>query len=124
MSTAPNTGSGAPAGAPGKQDGADDSAWIAHAACRGVPTSLFYPTRGEVLSALVRGLCQCCPVAEQCLSTALARHDSYGVWGGHTGDQRRPLRRAWLKAKSDDERRELVRNAVASVRRGVTTASA
>jgi len=124
MSTASDAGPGAPAGAPGGWGGADSTAWLVRAACRGVPTFLFYPTRGEVPSALVRGLCQCCPVAEECLSTALAMHDTYGVWGGLTGSQRRPLRRAWLRSRSDEERRDLVRNAVASVRRGITTASA
>lgn len=54
--------------------------WRARAACRGMPTALFYQ---PVPTAALR-VCTGCPVRAQCLQVAFDHADPYGVWGGLT----------------------------------------
>jgi WhiB family redox-sensing transcriptional regulator len=69
-------------------------AWRAHARCKGVSTSVFFPARGDGFSLRVaRQLCQCCPVQAECRAYALSTHVRYGVWGGTSERQRVRLRR-------------------------------
>lgn len=66
--------------------------WQLQAACRGVPTEVFYPERStQVASPLA--VCASCPVRAHCLAEALDREEM-GVWGGMTADDRRKLRRS------------------------------
>jgi WhiB family redox-sensing transcriptional regulator len=65
--------------------------WYQRAACRGVGTEGFIIDKGHRLS---RGLCQDCPVRQECLDTALADPDLVGVWGGTSERERREMRRA------------------------------
>lgn len=62
------------------------------AACAGMDTNLFYPERGEDNAQAV-AVCRDCPVREQCLDHAVRNGETYGVWGGLSGKQRRRLRR-------------------------------
>jgi WhiB family redox-sensing transcriptional regulator len=66
--------------------------WQALAACRGEPTSTFFPERGGSM-ARARELCASCPVMGQCLSYADADEDLDGYWGGTSGRERARLRR-------------------------------
>ena len=65
-------------------------AWRARAACRGVPTALFFtdPPSG---TAVV--LCSRCPVRAECLAYALADPHLVGYWAGTTERERRQMRR-------------------------------
>ena len=67
-------------------------AWTEQAACRGAGTETFYPaTPDEEAEAL--SICATCPVRAQCLDYAVRNHETYGIWGGTTPEQRRRIRR-------------------------------
>lgn len=64
--------------------GGTEDAWRAYARCAdgtGQLTALFF---SEALDDIARAKAFCggCPVQDECLSTALARHEPWGVWGG------------------------------------------
>jgi len=66
------------------------------AACRGMPTALFFPARGEggvMTAARARAVCAGCPVRVGCLAHALDALEWTGVWGATTEKERRPLSR-------------------------------
>lgn len=65
--------------------------WHARAACRGVGSETFFPTRGESVE-MAKQYCGDCPVAPHCLASAL-EHGDGGIWAGTSGRQRRQLRR-------------------------------
>lgn len=65
--------------------------WMDDAACAEVGTEFFFPEKGES-SQIAKGICAGCPVARACLRFGL--NEDFGVWGGTTTKQRRPLRRA------------------------------
>ena len=65
--------------------------WEDDAACRGMNPELFYPGQGESV-AEARAVCEECPVRRECLSTALARPEMFGVWGGLAERGRRQVR--------------------------------
>ena len=74
--------------------------WSDAAACRGIENLLFFsPDVMETKDARLRRerqaklLCADCNVREECLSSALAQRESYGIWGGLTELERRALLR-------------------------------
>jgi len=74
--------------------------WSDAAACRGIESLLFFSPdvmeSKEVRSRRERQakqLCADCSVREDCLSSALAQRESYGIWGGLTEVERRALLR-------------------------------
>jgi len=73
-------------------------AWREHAACSHVDTNLFFPVgvTGPAVPQIARAkaVCANCPVQTPCLEFALRTHQDYGVWGGHTEEERRSIRRA------------------------------
>ena len=72
-----------------------EAKWMADAACRGMDTSLFYPSRGANKDVVAsRKICNACQVQEECLDYALSlvEREDYGVWGGTSGRQRRAIR--------------------------------
>jgi WhiB family redox-sensing transcriptional regulator len=42
--------------------------------------------------AAARGVCEACPVRQECLSYALEANERYGMWGGLSQDQRIKLK--------------------------------
>ena len=71
--------------------------WRGEAACKGMPTELYYDQEGrggaipeiyEVLS----GLCESCPVKSQCLEWAL-QSEMYGYFAGTTAVERKAIRK-------------------------------
>ncbi len=73
---------------------AASTSWRAQARCRGVSTEVFFPARGDNLSARVaQRICRGCPVRAECLEYALAAEERFGVWGGTSEHRRRELRR-------------------------------
>lgn len=74
--------------------------WRAASACRDLPSDAFFfdgPTRPlEELAA--KAICAGCIVVDACLAEAIAHNVPYGVWGGMTAAERRPLRRAWMNS--------------------------
>ena len=47
---------------------------------------------------MAKALCSGCQVRPVCLLYALETNQATGVWGGTTDDERRALRRTWVRA--------------------------
>lgn len=66
------------------------------AACRALPTDLFFPAEGsngnDPVIAAAKAVCWQCPVRRQCVAYALADPAVSGVWGATTTDERRAER--------------------------------
>lgn len=84
------------------------SHWREHAACRGYPTEMFFPERGDNAAILeAKALCARCPVRDDCLEFAVVSGERQGVWGGKTDRSLRPLRVALERSnKSRGARRQ------------------
>ncbi|MDQ4090564.1 MAG: WhiB family transcriptional regulator [Actinomycetota bacterium] len=81
---------------------ATDDGWRAQARCLGSDPDLFFPlgNTGKPLAQaeVAKRLCSGCEVRPVCLLYALETNQVTGVWGGTTEDERRALRRKWLRA--------------------------
>jgi WhiB family redox-sensing transcriptional regulator len=72
--------------------------WTDAAACRNSEGALFYPADSAERKedrlereVVAKRICASCGVREDCLEAALARHESYGIWGGLNELERRGL---------------------------------
>lgn len=72
--------------------------WTELAACRGSEGSLFFPPDASerkdervARELMAKRICAECVVREECLTSALERHESHGVWGGLNELERRSL---------------------------------
>lgn len=79
--------------------------WRTRAACLGLDPEIFFPisSTGPVAYAELqhaRQICSTCPVRQACLNWAITIGADYGVWGGHSEDERRRLRRARSRTPS------------------------
>lgn len=80
-----------------------DTSWHHQAACKNLPTLLFFPPEGErpaerdVREAKAKAVCDTCPVRMRCLEEALQRNDKYGIWGGLNPDERVVVRRRLMR---------------------------
>jgi WhiB family transcriptional regulator, redox-sensing transcriptional regulator len=67
--------------------------WWKSAACQDADPELFFPVSSVGLSrkdvARAKAVCALCVVRQPCLQFALATHQTYGVWGGTTEEERR-----------------------------------
>lgn len=75
--------------------------WVDDALCAEVGGDAWFPPmRGGATLELrmAQEICRQCPVRQECLDFAVANNEQYGVWGGLTPLERRPLVRA-LKAQ-------------------------
>lgn len=59
--------------------------WYLQAACRGKPTSWFFPAKGEP-TARAKAICAECPVIDRC---AQAGAGEAGIWAGESERSRR-----------------------------------
>lgn len=66
--------------------------WMERAACRGLPTDLFFPERGADTSA-AKAVCAACPVRDDCYEYAFESNERHGIWGGTAERERRRIRR-------------------------------
>jgi len=76
-----------------------DDSWRHLAACRGMPTALFFPEPGHADPDVVteaKSVCARCPVRRRCLTVGL--HEEHGIWGGLTAAERREARNRQEKA--------------------------
>ncbi len=76
-------------------------AWQDHAACRGKPTELFFPERGQTVKEAKR-ICSECPVASACeeyVESFPAYMSEHGVWNGKSARQRRREHSAALEVR-------------------------
>lgn len=65
-----------------------DDRWVLRAACREADPDLFYSDDADDVRVAL-SYCERCPVADTCLTVALANGERFGVWGGTTERQRR-----------------------------------
>ena len=90
-------------------DLADD--WKRRAACHSMAPDLFFPAgttgaaRHEIAAA--KAVCSDCEVRSDCLRFAVSTNQEFGIWGGTTEDERRDLRRHWLRRTARYERATL-----------------
>jgi len=90
---------GAPARWAGDEDDAQPAGptWRLDAACRDLPTDLFFPVghgpHAQAQVRLAKEICSGCHVRRECLAYALAANAGYGVFGGLGEDERREFRR-------------------------------
>jgi WhiB family redox-sensing transcriptional regulator len=81
--------------------GAQTVGWRDAAACRDTDPDLFFPigTTGPAVDQIsaAKQVCDSCPVKDPCLEFALANNQDSGVWGGTSEEERRRLRRVWIK---------------------------
>jgi WhiB family transcriptional regulator, redox-sensing transcriptional regulator len=77
--------------------------WRLAASCRSVDPDLFFPvgTTGLALDQIdaAKAVCNACPAKAPCLEFALATNQDSGIWGGTSEDERRTLRRQWLRQR-------------------------
>lgn len=74
------------------------SDWLARAECHqeSIDPEIFFPGDGipRVIPPEVAKICMRCEVREECLSSAIANKEAFGIWGGKTpGERRRFVRR-------------------------------
>lgn len=71
--------------------------WRDDALCRNTDPELFFPigTTGSAIVAIeeAKRLCTSCTVSNACLDFALETNQDSGVWGGHSEEERRAIRR-------------------------------
>lgn len=71
--------------------------WQLEAACRGMDASTFFHPAGERAGprdrriARAKAICRSCPVLAECLDQALRAREPYGIWGGHSEQERAEL---------------------------------
>jgi WhiB family redox-sensing transcriptional regulator len=74
--------------------------WRGLASCARHTPELFFPVGetglGGTQIAMAKRICIGCPVRQECLDYALASNQRFGIWGGLTEEERRPVRRRWL----------------------------
>ena len=71
--------------------------WRVEAACRELPTELFFPIghgpRAQAQAGLAKEVCGGCAVRDECLCYALGANARYGIFGGLDEEERRDVRR-------------------------------
>jgi WhiB family transcriptional regulator, redox-sensing transcriptional regulator len=77
--------------------------WRVDAACRDTNPDLFFPvgSTGTAVEqiASAKAVCAMCPACDPCLRYAIATNQDSGVWGGTSEEERRKIRRVWVKAQ-------------------------
>lgn len=88
--------------------------WQLRAACRGMDSSLFFPSPDERNTARARrtakakAVCRDCPAIMECRAHALRVHEPYGIWGGLSEDEREEVL-AMLATRSPGRRTDVAR---------------
>jgi hypothetical protein len=67
-----------------------EMAWHDRSLCAEVDPALFYPEDGEPAAPALR-VCAACPVRPECLEHAVGSGEMFGIWGGLSERERRPL---------------------------------
>jgi WhiB family redox-sensing transcriptional regulator len=66
--------------------------WRAQAACRGLPTELWFPQKGDNhAQSVAKEICGTCPVQQDCYDYAMEvaqQVELLGTWGGTSQKQR------------------------------------
>ena len=72
--------------------------WRNRAACASLPDSMFF-LAGDDFAGMkeAKKVCADCPVKAECLEFAILTNQSLGIWGETTPNERRQIRRRWLR---------------------------
>jgi WhiB family redox-sensing transcriptional regulator len=77
--------------------------WRLDASCRSIEPSLFFPIgvtrQAHDQIGAAKQICATCPVTRPSLEFAIATNQDNGVWGGTSEEERRALRRKWLRSR-------------------------
>jgi WhiB family redox-sensing transcriptional regulator len=82
--------------------------WRLHAACGGLPSSMFFSPDGERGATrrrrerAAKAVCGGCAVRERCAAYALAYKERYGVWGGLSEHEREAI---WYRQARESTKR-------------------
>lgn len=72
--------------------------WLQYGVCTVPGAPSMFPSDGDRHGIeLAKSVCAVCPVAAECLVTALARGEQWGIWGGMTTNERKSFRRKQLR---------------------------
>ncbi len=78
-----------------KSKAVHDAEWLDAGACRSEDPELFFPITSSGPSAqqiaAAKEVCASCGVQRQCLHYALESHQSHGVWGGTSEEERQRM---------------------------------
>jgi WhiB family redox-sensing transcriptional regulator len=66
--------------------------WKDQGLCRQTDPEVFFPEKGRSTKE-AKAVCRRCPVREDCLETALAADERFGIWGGLSERERRRLKK-------------------------------
>ncbi|OAK56226.1 WhiB family transcriptional regulator [Rhodococcoides kyotonense] len=83
----------------------DATYWRDWARCKNLGSDLFFGSKEDQVGAeFAKALCRRCPVVAECLRFALLEHETFGIWGGMTPEERRwarlPCAHRWRKLRS------------------------
>lgn len=85
-----------------EQFSTDGNGWRSRAQCTGSDPDLFFPLGGTgsplAQAEVAKQVCGRCDVRALCLQYALETNQTTGVWGGTNEDERRSIRRTWVRA--------------------------
>lgn len=82
--------------------------WTGEAACGGPTPPNMFPADGDTRgTGYAKSFCRACPVRFECLTEALEAGESFGIWGGLTGEERTAIRRAEVRRATRDARERL-----------------
>ena len=80
-----------------------DLSWRKSASCRDTSPELFFPigTTGDAVVQIdeAKQVCFQCPAQVRCLEFALVNNQDSGIWGGASEEERRHLRRTYLRRR-------------------------
>ena len=72
--------------------------WQDFANCKGLDPNLFFPEPGDS-SRPAKEVCRGCVVRVECLESSLQDGEKFGIWGGLSEQERRPIRRQRAMSK-------------------------
>lgn len=73
---------------------ADSVTWMDRAHCKGLPNRIFFQEvgRNDWCLPAAYTICAACPVRIECLTNAMNRGETFGIWGGHSEQGRKQIR--------------------------------
>lgn len=82
--------------------------WREGALCATSDPEVFFPEKADTAAAdIAKQVCDSCPVVNECLSHALNYGERFGVWGGLTAEERRPMYpKAVSPSRAERQRRD------------------
>jgi WhiB family redox-sensing transcriptional regulator len=77
----------------GPDGNTEDRGWQDRALCAQTDPEAFFPEKGGSVRE-AKAVCRGCEVRAECLAYALEHDERFGIWGGLSENERRPLRRS------------------------------